>query len=207
VDHDLGLGIGRPLREAGGVDGRVHVALAHPQVHPPAGLALDVGSEEQVRQEQDLPVLRDAPHDIDGVRGRAADVGLRLDLGRGVHVGDDDRAGVLGLPGPQLLGGDGGRERAPGLEVGQQDGLGGGEDLRGLGHEVHPAEHDRRGRRGRGLPGERERVPDEVRDVLDPGDLVVVGEDHRVALAREPTHLGRPGLEGPRLLGRLSPHR
>ena len=38
---------------------------------------------------------------------------------------------------------------------------------------------------GGGLLRERERVADEVRDVLDLGQLVVVGEDHRVARARE----------------------
>ena len=40
------------------------------------------------------------------------------------------------------------------------------------------------------LAREPERVAHEVGDVLDLGHLVVVGEDHRVALGGERTHLG-----------------
>ena len=43
--------------------------------------------------------------------------------------------------------------------------------------------------RRRRLPGEPERVADVVRDVLHLRQLVVVGEDDRVALAGELTHL------------------
>ena len=42
----------------------------------------------------------------------------------------------------------------------------------------------------RRLLREAERVADEVRDVLDLGQLVVVGEDHGAALLRERPHLG-----------------
>ena len=51
------------------------------------------------------------------------------------------------------------------------------------------AEEDRRGVGGGRLPREAERVADVVGDVLHLGQLVVVGEDHRVALARERAHL------------------
>src|SRR5262249_21923176 len=55
--------------------------------------------------------------------------------------------------------------------------------------EVDAAEDDRRGiRRGR-LARKAERVPDVVGDVLHLGHLVVMGEDDRVALAREGAHL------------------
>ena len=53
-----------------------------------------------------------ADDDLGRVRRGAADVGLGLDLGARVHVRDDRRAGVLGLPGPELLGGDAVGERA-----------------------------------------------------------------------------------------------
>ena len=89
-----------------------------------AGALLDVGAEEHVRPEQDLGVLavlaEDVLDDLDRVRGRHAVVGLGLDLGRRVDVHDDDRAGVLGLPVAQLLGGDRVGERAAGVEVGDQ---------------------------------------------------------------------------------------
>ena len=42
-----------------GADAGVHVALARPDLHLPAGDALEVGPEEHVGQEQDLAVGRD----------------------------------------------------------------------------------------------------------------------------------------------------
>ena len=48
---------------------------------------------------------------------------------------------------------------------------------------------------GRRLLGEAERVADEVGHVLDLGQLVVVGEDHRPALLRERAHLGLEGRD------------
>ena len=58
-----------------------------------------------------------------------------------------------------------------------------------LGHEVDAAERDRVGiGRGR-LPREPERVADEVRDILNLGNLVVVGEDHGAALGGERANL------------------
>ena len=119
------------------------------------------------------------------VSGRAAVVALGLHLGGRVHVGDDDRARVLRLPRAQLVGGDRRGERAAGVEVGDEHGLLGAEDRRGLGHEVDAAEDDRLRVGAGGLVREPERVADEVGDVLHLGHLVVVGEDDRVALARE----------------------
>ena len=83
-------------------------------------------------------------------------------------------------------------ERAAGLQIGDHDRALGVQDLRRLGHEVDAAEGDHvaldllRGLR------ELERIADEVREILDLGFLVVVGEDHRVALA---LHARDRGLE------------
>ena len=81
----------------------------------------------------------------------------------GVHVGDHRRAGMLGLPRPQLVGGDRRGQRAARLERGQQHGLLGREQLRGLRHEVHAAEHDDLGVGGRRpcarAPASRPRSP------------------------------------------------
>ena len=116
------------------------------------------------------------------VAGGAAVVALGLHLGGRVHVRDDDRAGVLRLPLAQLLGRDRRGQRAAGAQIGDQHRLLGREDLRRLGHEVDAAEDDRLGvGRGR-LAREAERVADVVGHVLHLGHLVVVGEDHRVAL-------------------------
>jgi hypothetical protein len=141
-----------------------------------------VSAQEHVGTEEDLGVLGDGPDHRLGVGRGAAVVGFGLDLGGGVHVGDHHRARVLGLPGAQLIGGDGVSQRAPGLEVGQEDGPPRGEDGGRLGHEVDPAEDDHVGIGLGGLAREVERITDEVGDVLHLGELVVVREDHRVAL-------------------------
>ena len=67
--------------------------------------------------------------------------------------------------------------------------LSGRQDRSRLGHEVDAAEDDHVGVGGGRLAREPERVADEVGDVLDLGQLVVVGEDHGVALGRERAHL------------------
>ena len=167
--------------------------------------ALHVGAEELVGAEQHLGVLGDRRDDVDGVRRRAADVGLGLHRRGRVDVADDDGAGVLGLPRPQLLGGDRLGQAAPGAFVGDQHRLVVAEDLGRLGHEVDAAEHDRRRLGLRRDPGQAERVADVVGDVLDLGELVVVGEDHGIALPgeladllspvrRQPLADHRPGL-------------
>ena len=102
---------------------------------------------------------------------------------------------MLGLPGAELVGVDRLRERAAGTEVGDQHGLVGTEDRRSLGHEVDAAELDHLGVGGRRLPREAERVADEVGHVLELGELVVVGEDDRVALGRERPHLAGEGRD------------
>ena len=78
----------------------------------------------------------------------------------------------------------------PGVGIRQQHGLLGREDRGRLGHEVDAAEGDHLGAGARRLLGEAERVAHEVGDVLDLGQLVVVGEDDGAALLGERPHLG-----------------
>ena len=214
VDEQLGVGVlGDPGLEVGAVDAGVDVALAEPDVHVLAAqLALHVGAEELVGAEQHLGVGGDRGDDVDGVGRRAADVGLGLHGGGRVDVADDDGAGVLGLPRPQLIGGDRLGEAAAGALVGDQHGLVVGEDLRRLGHEVDAAEHDRRRLGLGGDAGQPERVADVVGDLLDLGQLVVVGQDHGVALAGRARAPARPSPgqrlvePRPRLPERLDGH-
>ena len=124
----------------------------------------------------------DVLNHLDGVRRRAAVVGLGLHLRRRVHVHDHHRAGVLGLPGAELVGGDRLRQRAAGVGVGDQDGLLGRQHRRGLGHEVNAAEGDHLGVGARGLARELQRVAGQIGHVLDLGHLVVVGQDDGLAL-------------------------
>ncbi len=95
---------------------------------------------------------------------------------------------MLGLPLAQLLGGDRIGQRAAGLEVGNQHALVRAQDRGRLGHEVDATEDDQLAVGGSRLLGEPERVADVVGDVLDLGELVVVREDHRPALARQRAH-------------------
>ena len=105
---------------------------------------------------------------------------------------------MLGLPFAQLLGGDRIRQRAAGVGVGDQHALVGTQDRGRLGHEVHTAEDDRVAvGLGRALR-QPQRIADVISDVLDLRELVVVGEDHGVALVRERPDLflqGRDVLE------------
>jgi hypothetical protein len=151
-----------------------------------------VGAEELIGTEEDLGVPRDGLDYFDGIRRRAADVGLGLHLGGGVHIADHDGPGMLGLPGPQLCTVDRLGEAAARSRIRDQHRLVVGEDLGRLGHEVDATEHDG-GRLDLGRQaGESERVAHVVRDVLDLRHLVVVRQDHRIAFLRQRQHLRLP---------------
>jgi len=164
----------------------VHVTLSHPYVDVlTIGHATHVGPEVHVRQKEDLLIGGDGIDDLDGVPGSTAVITFRFDLGRGVHVRDDDGARMLGLPCTELSGVDGRGEGTAGSEVGQQDGLGRRENGGRLGHEMNAAEDDDVRRSPGRLTGEAERVTDEIGDVLHLGPFVVMGENHGPALPRE----------------------
>jgi hypothetical protein len=76
-------------------------------------------------------------------------------------------------------------ETASGVEIGQHHDFLRRENLGGVGHELDPAERDHFGIGRRCLAAKLEAVPDEIGDVLDLGALVVMREDHRVALFAE----------------------
>jgi hypothetical protein len=195
VDEEVGSRVlGPHPLDVARADPGVDVALAVPDVQGAADPLLDVGAEEHVGPEQDLGVravlAQDVLDDGDGVRRGDAVVRERLDLGRGVDVHHGDRARMARLPGAQLLGRDAVGQRAAGVEVRDEHALVGAQDRRRLGHEVHAAEGDDGGVGLGRLLGEAERVADVVGYVLDLRTLVVVGEDHGVALTGERTDLG-----------------
>ena len=152
VDEELRVrGVGLPARDVLRTDPGVDVALAHPDPELPARDLLEPEPEEHVGEEEDLGVLGDRLDDALRVPGRAAVVALRLHLGRRVHVGDDDRPGILRLPRAKLIGRDRRGEGAARVEVGDEHGLLRAEDRGRLGHEVDAAEDDRVGVRRSGL--------------------------------------------------------
>ncbi len=146
------------------------------------GLRRDVAGEVFVRDHDDLG---DAERldDLLGVARGAADVALRLHRGRGVDIGDDRHAGMLGAQQPHICRGDQLGERASGFHVGDQHGLLGVQQLRRLGHEMDAGEHDHVGVGARRLARKRQAVADDVgHGVEDVRGLVVVREDDRVPL-------------------------
>ncbi len=157
-----------------------HAHLAH------GGVAAQV----LVGQEEHLLALLEGPLQRalgvgGGADGAAVPAGEGLDVGGGVHVRDRD--GDVGYAGVgedvpalgDLLGGGHVGHRTAGGEVRQDDLLGrAGQDVRGLGHEVHAAEDDELGlRAGGGVAGELERVAGDVRELDHLVALVVVAED------------------------------
>ena len=82
----------------------------------------------------------------------------------------------------QFLGRAGIAERAAGVEVGENHGLAGIDDFRSLSHEVDAAKSDDVGLRLGRPVGEAERVAHVIRQLLDLGSLVVVGENDGMAL-------------------------
>ena len=97
---------------------------------------------------------------------------------------------VRGAEGGELVGRAAVLEAAAGVHVGQDHDLFGRQDFRRLGHEADAAEGDHLGVGRGGLARQIEAVADEIGEVLDFGLLVIMGEDHRVALALQPLDLG-----------------
>ena len=167
----------------------VDLAAPVPQDQLDAGLLCDMAAEEGVGQE-DHPVRTPfGRHRLDHLRGigrGAAGVGFGLHRRAGVDVGDHGRGRVAVTQFAHVGGGDRGGERTARLEVRDQHGLAGRQDLRALGHEVHAGQHDQVGVAvGRGLR-QRQRVAGDVgHAVEDFRRLVAVGHDHRAALALE----------------------
>jgi hypothetical protein len=134
----VGLAIGAQLLSA---EALMHLAMALPGDDLDAGLGLHPFGEIFVRDEDDPldPKRLDHAHRVG--RG-AADVGLSLDLRRGIDIGHHRHAGIGFAERPHVGAGDGGRQRAAGPRVGDQHQLVGAEQLRGLGHEMHAALDD-----------------------------------------------------------------
>ena len=118
------------------------------------------------------------------------DVAERFHRRRAIDVGQRDMVGMGRAERRELVGRAAVLEAAAGVHVGQDHDLLGRQDLRRLGHEAHAAEGDHIGIGRRRLARQIEAVADEIGEVLDRRLLVIMGEDHGVALALEPLDLG-----------------
>ncbi len=82
-------------------------------------------------------------------------------------------------------------QAAAGIHVGQHDDFLRAEDLGGVGHELDPAKGDHIGIGfGRHL-AQLERIADKIGQVLDLRALIIMRQDHRVALLAQAIDLGK----------------
>ncbi len=163
----------------------VHLAVTLPEDDLHVGAAGHVAAQVLVGQEDD-PLAAERLDDLDRVGRGAADVRLRLHRRRGVDVGHHRHPRIALAQQAHVGGGDRGGQRAARLQVGDQDRLLRAQELGGLGHEVHAAEHDDLGVGLGRLARQGQRVAGQVgHAVEDLRGLVVVPEDHRPALPLE----------------------
>ena len=188
-DRRVGV-LGLELQQLGLAERLVDDADARPQQHLAPHLAREIAAEVAVGAEDDLLVLRDLVEDDLRARRGDDDVAERFHRRRAVDVGQRDMVRVRGAEGRELVGRAAVLEAASGVHVGQDDGLLRREDFRRLRHEANAAEGDHLGVGLRRLARQIEAVADEVREVLDLRLLVIMREDHRVALAFQPLDLG-----------------
>ena len=92
---------------------------------------------------------------------------------------------VCGLPRRHLRSRSGVGERAAGVHVRDEHDASRVQDLCRLRHKVHTAKDDHIGVGVSSRLGQLQRVPDEVGEILNVRILVVVGENHRIALNLE----------------------
>ena len=155
---------------------------AAPADHLPPRLLLRERAEIPIRQENDLPILGDRRHHRRRVRRRAADIRHRLHRRRRIHIRHEHRIGMRRARAPHLI-----RQRirehpARRVRRRQQRHLLRRKDIRRLRHEPYPAEHDHLGIRPRRLPRQAERIPREIRDLLDLLRLIKMRQNHRFPL-------------------------
>jgi hypothetical protein len=178
------------FEELGLRKGLVHDTDTRPEQHVATHLAVEVSAQMLVRSEDDFLVLRELVQDRFGRRAGDDYVAQRLNRRRAVYVRKCDMV-RMGFPErPELFGRARIFEAAPCVHVGQDDNLLGRQDFGRFGHEADAAESDDIGA-GRGrLAAEVEAVADKVGNVLDFGLLVIMGEDHGVALGAQAVDLG-----------------
>ena len=180
--HDSGMA-GAKLADVLGREAFMHLAVAGPGDDLDPGFGGDVLRQVLVGQHDDL---RDAEalDDLLRIAGGAADIALSLHGGGRVHVGDDGHARIALAQQTDVGGGDRGGERAAGAGVGDQHALGRVQKLGGLGHEVDAGQDDDARIDLHGLARQGQAVADDVgHAVEDLGRLVVVRQDHGIALA------------------------
>ena len=184
-DH-LGLGVVELELEQGLLaEGFMDLAAAGPEGQVPATLALDPAAQVLVWGKQDRLVSGQLVDQVHRVAAGADQVALGLHRRRTVDVAHHDMVGMGGAKGGKGIGWAGIGQAAARIQVWQQHGFARVEDFGRFGHEMDAAKDDDIRLGGRGFAGEFQGIANEVGDVLDGWLLVVVGQDHGLALALE----------------------
>lgn len=162
----------------------VNVTGTLPKIHFSAGLLHDPTAEVLIGNEEDVAVGRSGLHDGFRIAAGANDIAQGFDVGAAVDVGDDVVifVGVVGEELFQLIAGTSLLKRASGVLIRENDDFVRICNFGRLRHEVDAAKCDDIGVGFFCLKGKPQRVANVVSDLLDFGDLVVVGEDDGVAL-------------------------
>ncbi|OHT19235.1 hypothetical protein BHE75_01218 [Sphingomonas haloaromaticamans] len=190
VRRDRRVGILRlQLQKLGLAERLVDDAGARPQQHVAPGLAVEIGAQILVGREDDLLVHRQLRQDLFRRGAGDDDVRMRLHRRRAVDVGDGDMIGVRRAEPGELFRRAAILQRAAGIHVRQDHRLFRAQYLGDLGHEAHAAEGDHIGAGVRRLAAQVQAVAHEIGQVLNIGRLVIMGQDHGVALLAQPFDL------------------
>lgn len=157
----------------------VHVARTVPEHHASAGDGVDIVAQIAVGAKYYLLVGRQRVDDAAGVARGDKYVGEGLHAHRGVDIRHHGMARMSLDKLLKLRRGAGVGQRASRRCVGHEHLLVGAEQLGGLAHEVHAAQHDDAGVvESGGIAGQSQRVAYMVGNVLDGSLLIVVGQNH-----------------------------
>lgn len=200
MGHDDGIGV-LALRPLNAITSVLHVNVAAtlPEIHGPCGLLDHPGPKILIRDKENRAILRGSVDNSNGIAACADDIGKGLHSGAAVDVGDDEVVliSVFFQKGLQFVCRAGVGEGAPGLHIGDHDGLGGTQYLGGLPHEVDAAEDDDICAGLSRLDAQAEGIADKIGNLLDFLDLVVVGEDDGIPLFLQSENLcGKVGGMG-----------
>ena len=178
------------LEQFGLAERLVDDADAGPQQHVTVELAIEIAAEMPIGAEDYL--LRRVDLREDRLRARTGDddVGQRLHLGRAVDVGQRDVVGVRGAKRGEFFRRTGILQAAAGVDIGQHHDLFRAQDLGGLGHEPHSAKGDDLGIGRGGLAAQFKRIADEIGQILQFRLLIIMRQDHCLALDAQPVDLG-----------------
>ena len=178
------LGMFRPRRaEPPGWKRRMHDARALPNLHiGPAGLLLYVVAQIDVRQEQHVLLSRDGIHDFHRVARGAKDIALRLNFNRSVDVADDHMVRIAPFVSPHLFRRAALHQAATGLKIGQNHDSRRVQNLGCFRHEEHAAKGDHVALEILRAPGQFQTVAHHIRKFLDFRILVMMRQDHGLAI-------------------------